>query len=96
MLLQPSTPREASHGPGQRRPGADVIKLFTGSNVTRTRVLPMRDVAAAAVAEAHARGKLVFAHPANASGLDVALEAWTSWHTWSKAHLASRPLTWRE
>lgn len=77
LLLQPSTPLEAR---GMVRNnvggGADVIKLFTGSNVTRTRVLPMpRDVAAAAVAEAHGRGKLVFAHPGNASGLDVALEA---------------------
>jgi imidazolonepropionase-like amidohydrolase len=77
LLLQPSTPLEArSMVRNNVGGGADVIKLFTGSHVTRERVLPMpRDVAAAAVAEAHSRGKLVFAHPGTVAGLDVALEA---------------------
>jgi hypothetical protein len=34
-----------------------------------------KNVAAAAAAEAHRRGKLVFAHPSNVSGLDIALAA---------------------
>ena len=58
MLLQPSTARDAeSMVRNNVAGGADVIKLFTGSNVTRERVLPMpRDVAAAAVAETHTAG----------------------------------------
>jgi len=56
--------------------GADVIKLFTGSLATPTNIVPMDPrVAAAAVAEAHARGRLVFAHPSNLEGLEIALNA---------------------
>lgn len=56
--------------------GADVIKLFTGSLATPTNIVPMDPrVAAAAVAEAHARGRLVFAHPSNLEGLEIALSA---------------------
>lgn len=56
--------------------GAELIKLFTGSWVERGKVKPMPvDVASAAVAEAHRRGKLVFAHPSDIAGLNVALEA---------------------
>jgi imidazolonepropionase-like amidohydrolase len=76
-LPQPSTPREAARIVRRHiDEGADIIKLFTGSNVSPARVLPMPDtVAAAAVGEAHRRGKLVFAHPANVAGLEVALRA---------------------
>lgn len=56
--------------------GSDIVKLFAGSWVERGRVLPMPvEVAAAAVSEAHAQGKLVFAHPSNPAGLEVALNA---------------------
>lgn len=56
--------------------GAEVVKLFTGSYVTPTRVKPMRlGVARAAVTVAHARGALVFAHTSDRTGLAVALEA---------------------
>jgi imidazolonepropionase-like amidohydrolase len=56
--------------------GADVIKLFTGSLASPTKVVPMDPrVAAAAVAEAHAHGRLVFAHPSNLEGLEIALDA---------------------
>jgi imidazolonepropionase-like amidohydrolase len=77
LLPQPSTPREATNIVGRNiDEGADIIKLFTGSNVSPARVLPMPDdVAVAAVAAAHRRGKLVFAHPSNAAGLEVALRA---------------------
>jgi imidazolonepropionase-like amidohydrolase len=52
------------------------VKLFTGSWVDRAKVLPMpAEIAAAAAAEAHARGKLVFAHPSNLAGLEAALAA---------------------
>jgi imidazolonepropionase-like amidohydrolase len=54
--------------------GADVIKLFTGSLATDTKVVPMDvGVATAAVREAHAQGRLVFAHPSNREGLEMAL-----------------------
>ncbi len=56
--------------------GADIIKLFTGSLASPTDIVPMdARVAAAAVAEAHAHGKLVFAHPSNIEGLEIALNA---------------------
>jgi imidazolonepropionase-like amidohydrolase len=56
--------------------GADVIKLFTGSLATPTKVVPMDiGVATAAVREAHSQGRLVFAHPSNLEGLQIALNA---------------------
>lgn len=56
--------------------GSDIVKLFAGAWVERGKVLAMPvEVAAAAASEAHARGKLVFAHPSNPAGLDVALDA---------------------
>jgi imidazolonepropionase-like amidohydrolase len=52
------------------------VKLFVGSWVEPGRVLPMpQDVATAAAAEAHRQGKLVFVHPSNGAGLEVALRA---------------------
>lgn len=54
--------------------GADVLKLFTGSLITRNTVLPMPEsVARAAVEEAHARHQLAFAHPSNLAGTRVAI-----------------------
>lgn len=56
--------------------GAHIVKLFTGSWVSRQHVVPMPiAVASAAVAEAHRRGGLVFAHPSSVAGLEVALDA---------------------
>jgi imidazolonepropionase-like amidohydrolase len=56
--------------------GADIIKLFTGSWIARGKVKPMPvEVATAAVEEAHKHNKLVFTHPSNVAGLQVALEA---------------------
>jgi imidazolonepropionase-like amidohydrolase len=56
--------------------GADAIKLFTGSWATpRSIVVMSLDVARAAVAAAHRRGKLVFAHPSNSAGTRVAIDA---------------------
>ena len=60
----------------QLRGGAEVIKLFTGSYVTPTRIRPMAPwIARAAVGAAHSRHALVFAHTSNKDGLAVALEA---------------------
>ncbi len=56
--------------------GADIVKLFVGSWVSRGKVLPMpQDIASAATAEAHRQRKLVFVHPSNGAGLEVALRA---------------------
>lgn len=60
----------------QMEAGADALKLFTGSWVERGKVLPMSaPIARDAAAEAHRRGKLVFAHGSSIAGLEVALEA---------------------
>jgi imidazolonepropionase-like amidohydrolase len=77
LLPQPSSPVEAASVVVRNiEGGADIIKLFTGSWVTNQRVLPMPgDLAAAAVQEAHRRGRLVFAHTSSVAGLDVTLAA---------------------
>jgi imidazolonepropionase-like amidohydrolase len=77
LLPQPSTAAEAARVvDADVDGGADIIKLFTGSWVAHGRVLPMPvDVAAAAAAEAHRRGRPVFAHPSSVAGLEVALAA---------------------
>jgi imidazolonepropionase-like amidohydrolase len=77
LLPQPSTPAAATEiVRANLDAGADVVKLFTGSWVSREQVRPMpAPVASAAVAEAHRRGRLVFSHPSNVAGLDVALDA---------------------
>ncbi len=77
QLQQPATPKEAAADAGHMLDlGADIIKLFTGSWVTHTRILPMDPKIAAAAAEvAHRRGALVFAHMSNVAGLEIALQA---------------------
>jgi imidazolonepropionase-like amidohydrolase len=77
LMPQPSTPEEAT-GIVRRNlaSDADVTKLFTGSWVERGHVLPMPvDVARAAVTETHLNGKLVFAHPSNLAGVQVAIDS---------------------
>jgi imidazolonepropionase-like amidohydrolase len=77
LFHQPATDTQAVSSVRQNIDGgADVVKLFTGSWVTNQRVLPMpADVATAAVAEAHRRGKLVYSHASSVAGLEVALNA---------------------
>jgi imidazolonepropionase-like amidohydrolase len=77
LLLQPSTPDQAAGYVRQGiDAGTDIVKLFTGSWVARDKVVPMPlDVAKGAVSEAHRQGRLVFAHPSNVAGLNVALAA---------------------
>lgn len=76
-LPQPATPADAVKQVDEHvAQGADVIKLFTGSWVARGQVVTMPlAVAKAAVDEAHKKGKLVFAHPSNVAGFQVALDA---------------------
>lgn len=77
QLPQPATPTEAIQQVDEHvAQGADVIKLFTGSWAARGQVVTMPvDVAVAAAAEAHKKGKLVFAHPSNVAGFQIALQA---------------------
>jgi imidazolonepropionase-like amidohydrolase len=76
MLPQPATPDDAAALVRDHPNDRDLVKLFVGSWVTRERVLPMPDaVAISAAREAHAAGKVVFAHASNVAGLEVALEA---------------------
>lgn len=77
QLPQPGTPDEAVKLVDQHiAQGADLIKLFTGSWVARGQVVTMPPaVAKTAVEEAHKKGKLVFAHPSNVAGFEIALDA---------------------
>jgi len=77
LLPQPATPADAAKQVDEHiAQGADVIKLFTGSWVARGQVVTMPpEVAKAAVDEAHKKGKLVFAHPSNVEGFQIALDA---------------------
>jgi imidazolonepropionase-like amidohydrolase len=77
LLAEPATPEAAIQVvQSQIAAGADVIKLFTGSLFSRTEIKLMpADVAAAAVTVAHQHHLLVFAHPSNIPGVEVALNA---------------------
>jgi len=77
ILPQPSTPEEAVKIVREEfAGGSDLVKLFTGSLVERDKVKPMPvDVARAAVDEAHRNNKLVFTHPSNFVGIQVALDS---------------------
>lgn len=77
MMHQPDTPQEATEEVRSNlASGADLTKLFTGSWVQRGQVLPMPlNIAKAAVTETHLNGKLVFAHPSNLAGMQVAINS---------------------
>ena len=52
------------------------MKLFTGSIVRPDHIVPMEvGIARAAVDEAHRNGQLVFSHPSNLKGTQVAIDA---------------------
>lgn len=77
FIPQPSTPSAAERVVERSvARGVDLVKLFTGSYVARGRVKPMpAAVAAAAVRAAHRHGRLVFSHPSNLEGTQVAVDA---------------------
>jgi len=77
MLPQPDTPDEAQRiVRNNLNSGADVTKLFTGSWIERGRVLPMPlNIARAAVTTSHLNGRIVFAHPSNLAGTQVAIQS---------------------
>jgi imidazolonepropionase-like amidohydrolase len=75
QLLPPRNPNEAAQAATRNiQGGADVVKLFTGSWIARGRVLPMPEpIAQAVVTVAHRHHRLVFAHPSNLDGIQVAI-----------------------
>jgi imidazolonepropionase-like amidohydrolase len=74
---QPETPAQAIKDVQRNLDaGADITKLFTGSWVAHGKVLPMPlDIAKAAVERTHLDGHLVFAHPSNFAGTQVAIQS---------------------
>jgi imidazolonepropionase-like amidohydrolase len=76
LLPTPETPEDAQRIVRRNlNSGADLTKLFTGSWVARGKVLPMPvQIAKAAVTTTHLNGKLVFAHPSNLAGIQVAMQ----------------------
>ncbi len=77
FMPQPDTPQDATRIVRRNlTSGADLTKLFTGSWVEHGHVLPMPvAIASAAVTQTHLNGKLVFAHPSNLAGVQVAIDS---------------------
>ena len=78
LLDQPATPEEAVRSVDEHvAQGADIIKLFTVSPVHRGGKLVWRPMPLAVVqaitAEAHRKGKLVFAHPSLVEGAELVI-----------------------
>ena len=76
-MPQPETPQDATRHrppqPGLRRRPHQALHRLLGS---RGHVLPMPvNIARAAVTESHLNGKLVFAHPSNLAGMQVAIDS---------------------
>lgn len=77
FIPQPSDPRAAVRAVERSvARGVDLVKLFTGSYVARGQIRPMPGpIATAAVEAAHRAGRLVFSHPSNFEGTQVALDS---------------------
>jgi imidazolonepropionase-like amidohydrolase len=77
LLPQPSTSAEARAAVQRNlKYGTDVVKLFTGSYLTKEKVVHMPvQVAMAAVSVGHRHGQLVFAHPSDLEGVEIAIES---------------------
>jgi imidazolonepropionase-like amidohydrolase len=77
FMPQPDSPEQAQSIVRRNlNSGADVTKLFTGSWVTPGHVLSMPlDIASAAVTTSHLNGRIVFAHPSNLAGTQVAIQS---------------------
>jgi imidazolonepropionase-like amidohydrolase len=75
QIIPPRNPKEAAAAAELNiQNGADIIKLFTGSWISHGTVLPMPEpIARAAVTAAHEHHRLVFAHPSNLAGIQVAI-----------------------
>jgi imidazolonepropionase-like amidohydrolase len=77
LMEQPAAPNAAVEDVQRNIDmGSDITKLFTGSWIARGKVLPMPlDIAKAAVERTHLNGRLVFSHPSNLAGTQVAIQA---------------------
>jgi imidazolonepropionase-like amidohydrolase len=77
LMPQPDTPRQAVHDVQRNiEIGSDITKLFTGSWIAHGKVLPMPlIIAKAAVERTHLNGRLVFSHPSNLAGTQVAIQS---------------------
>jgi len=77
LMYQPATAKEAADEVQRNiEMGSDITKLFTGSWIAHGKVLPMPlDIAKAAVERTHLNGRLVFSHPSNLAGTEVAIES---------------------
>ena len=94
-MPQPATPEEAVRAVDDAvAQGADIIKLMAVSVVSRDGrhvPLPMSlPIVQAASAEAHRKGKLVFAHPSNIEGVELVLRG----HVDVLAHTTEDPDRW--
>lgn len=88
-----ATPAEAAARARERLDGgADGVKLYAATWFTEAPVVMPGPVIAAAAKEAHARGKVVFAHPTNAAGVEAALAGGVD----VLAHTAPAMETWSD
>jgi imidazolonepropionase-like amidohydrolase len=95
LLDQPATPEEAVRAVDEHvAQGADIIKIFTVSAVHREGKLVWRPMPLAMVqaitAEAHRKGKLVFAHPSLVEGAELVIRG----HVDVLAHTVEDPEHW--
>ncbi len=77
QLPQPDSPAAATQAVrANQEHGSDVVKLFTGSYLTPNNVTHMPlEIARAAVKAGHDHQQLVFAHPSDLQGVQVAIES---------------------
>jgi imidazolonepropionase-like amidohydrolase len=95
LLDQPATPEEAVRAVDEHvAQDADIIKIFTVSAVHREGKLVWRPMPLAIVqaitAEAHRKGKLVFAHPSLVEGAELVIRG----HVDVLAHTVEDPEHW--
>ena len=80
VVRQMTSPADASEAvalvDANLRGRADIIKVFTGSWISKEEVLPMPEaIAQSVVRVAHRAGRLVFSHPSNLAGMQVAIDS---------------------
>jgi len=76
-LRQPNTPAAAVEAVRENQEhGSNVVKLFTGAYLTPDNITNMPlEIATAAVQAGHNHQQLVFAHPSNLKGVQIAIES---------------------
>ena len=76
-LPQPDSPGAAVQAVRRNQAqGSDVVKLFTGSYLSPNNITHMPlEIASAAARAGHERGQLVFAHPSDFQGVEIAVQS---------------------